>query len=346
MRRTGVISPDSQRKLKAKNWYFSQNAGDGSKIPSNFCGKLWVSSSPRIKASWPVGMKVVSRAITLTRSEKNSEKLCGFEIKGTVWIKGNLNCMLEKWASQWLSSRRSKSRRKSASEVSNIKNCCWYRSLAGDIGKVTVPETGISFWFAAQSRRWAGGNWFCSLTGSRFKSRWLMQDTLASVWQTAITGELQTSRYTKTFLLSMAELRIAGSFVKQWWSTAQPPHSCAGCFSLKVGTDCSNHAENVPRAHSWSRLNRLCSPDFYDCNVVFFSRSWCQNCWNSPDFGVVRFASIGCVNSTMCTISLVFVPFAALTLIREVVRLRFLRSAAGRTFTTTASLRGTALVIY
>ena len=47
----------------------------------------------------------------------------------------------------------------------------------------------------------------------------------------------------------MTELRIAGSLVRRWGSTAQPPPTCAGFFSLNVGTDGGNHAENVPRAH-------------------------------------------------------------------------------------------------
>ena len=54
------------KRTEAKNWYFLQNADDGSKIPSVFSGKPWVSSSPRIKASWRAGLKMVSRAIKLT----------------------------------------------------------------------------------------------------------------------------------------------------------------------------------------------------------------------------------------------------------------------------------------
>ena len=203
--------------------------------------------------------------------------------KGTVWEIGNLSCMLQKRVSQWLSSTKSKPRRQSASEDFNTKICCWYRLLASDIGKVTVRETGISAWFAAKSRQWAGWSWFWKLTGSRFKSRWLMPDTLAPVSQTVVTGELKTSRFTKALLLSVTELRIAGSVVRRWRSTAQPPRSCAGCFSLKVGIDCGGHAENVPRAHLWSRLYNLWSQDFYNDNVGILLRSWCQNCWNSPD---------------------------------------------------------------
>ena len=39
-----------------------------------------------------------------------------------------------------------------------------------------------------------------------------MQDTLAPVSQTAVTRELQTSRFLKTLLLSMTEMQIAGSW--------------------------------------------------------------------------------------------------------------------------------------
>ena len=156
MRRAGIISPDSQGELKAKNWCFSQNAGDGSKIPSDFSGKLWVSSSPRITASWPAGMNAVCRAFTLTCSREGSERAVREWNKGTVWKLRNLTCMLGKRASQWLSSRQPKPRRQSASEDFNTKNCCWYRLLVSDFGKATVPETGISAWFAAKSRRRAG----------------------------------------------------------------------------------------------------------------------------------------------------------------------------------------------
>ena len=176
MRRAGIMSPDSQRGLKANNRCFSQNAGDGSKIPSDFSWKLCVSSSPRITASWPAGMNVVSSAITLTCSWEaweGSKRAVRVWNKGTVWGLGNLSFMLEKRASQWLSSRKSRPRRQSAPEDFSTKNCCWYRLLGSDIGKVTVPETGISAWFAAKSGRRAGWSWFWKSRGSRFRSRWL-----------------------------------------------------------------------------------------------------------------------------------------------------------------------------
>ena len=65
-----------------------------------------------------------------------------------------------------------------------------------------------------------------------------------------------------------------------------------------------------------------------------------------PILGIVRLASIGGVTSAIGAISLVLVPIAALILIRMVVRLRLLLLTAGRTFTTAASLRGTASFIY
>ena len=242
------------KRTEANNWCFSQNADDGSKRPSDFSEKLWVSSSPRITASWPAGMNMVSRAIAVTCSGEGSQRALRQWTKGTVWELANLSCMLEKRASRWLSSRKSKPRRQSASDDFNTNNCCWYRLLASELGKVTVPETGISAWLAAKSCRWAGWSWFWKSTGNCFKNRWLMQDTLAPVSQTAVTGELQTSRFSKTLMLSMTELRIGGSMVRQCGSTAQPPRPCAGCFSLKFGTDCGSHAENVPRAHNWSKF--------------------------------------------------------------------------------------------
>ena len=144
MGRSGIISPDSQRELKANNYCFSQNAGDGSKRPSDFSGKLWVIISRRITASWPAGMNVVSPAITLTCSGEGSGRALRQWNKETVWEERNLSCVQGKRASQWLSSRKSKPRRQSASEDFNTKNCCMYRWLASDIGKVIVPGTGIS----------------------------------------------------------------------------------------------------------------------------------------------------------------------------------------------------------
>ena len=193
-------------------------------------------------------MKVASRAITLTCSVEGSEGASLLRNKGTVWELGNLSCMLEKKASQWLSSKRTEPRKQSASEDLTTKKCCWYRLLAGDIGKITVPETSISAWFADKSRRWAGWRWFWKLTGSRIESRWLMQDRLAPVSETAVSWELQTSRFTKTLFLSMTKIRTAGSLERHKGSTAQSPRSCAGCFSLKVGTDCSNPVKNLPRS--------------------------------------------------------------------------------------------------
>ena len=39
------------KRTEGQSWFFSQKMGDGSKIPSDFSGKLWVSSSSRITAS-------------------------------------------------------------------------------------------------------------------------------------------------------------------------------------------------------------------------------------------------------------------------------------------------------
>ena len=65
-----------------------------------------------------------------------------------------------------------------------------------------------------------------------------------------------------------------------------------------------------------------------------------------PILRIVRLASIAGVTAAIGAISLVVVPIAALILICMVVRLWLLRSAAGRTFATAASLRGTASFIY
>ena len=62
--------------------------------------------------------------------------------------------------------------------------------------------------------------------------------------------------------------------------------------------------------------------------------------------GIVRLASIGGVTPAIGAISLVWDPSAALILIRMVVRLRLLRSAAGSTLTTAALLRGTTSLTY
>ena len=159
MSRADIIFSDSQIELKANNWYFSQNVAFDSKLISDFPGRLRVSSSPRITASWPAGMNMVSRAITLTCSVKGSEGALRLWNKGTVWEIGNLSCIPEKRASQWLLSRKSKPRQ-SASEDFNTKNCCRYPLLAIDIGNDAMPETSFSAWIAAKSRRWAGWTGF------------------------------------------------------------------------------------------------------------------------------------------------------------------------------------------
>ena len=173
-----------------------------------------------------------------------------------------------------------------------------------------------------------------------------MQDTLVPVSHTALTGELQTAGFTKKLLLPMTELRNTGSLVRRWGSTAQPPRSCAGCFSLKVGIDYGNHAKNVPRGHIWSKFYNLWSHDFYDDNVDILIRSWCQNFWNSHDsWNRAIGLSWGCYLG-FGAISLVFVSIAALSLLRVVVGLLFLLLAAGRAFTFATSLLGTASFIY
>ena len=111
-----------------------------------------------------------------------------------------------------------------------------------------------------------------------------MQDTRAPVSQTAVTGQLQTSRFTKTVLLSTTELRFDGSLVRRRGSTAQPPRSCAVSFRVKVGTNCGSHTQNVPHAHIWSRFYNLWSHGFYDGNVGIRLRRKCQKCWTSHDF--------------------------------------------------------------
>ena len=131
-----------------------------------------------------------------------------------------------------------------------------------------------------------------------------MQDTLAPVSQTAVTGELQTSGSTKTLLPSMTELRIAGSLVRRWGSTAQPPRSCAGCFSLKVGTECGNHAENVPRATFEPGFTILGLMIFTMTMLAFFCRVHARNVETHPILGIVRVASIGGVTSAIGAIPL------------------------------------------
>ena len=80
--------------------------------------------------------------------------------------------------------------------------------------------------------------------------------------------------------------------------------------------------------------------------LAFFCGVGARNVETHPILGIVQLASIGGVTSAIDAISLVLVPSVALTLIRMNLRLQLLRSAAGRTFTTAASLRGTASFIY
>ena len=80
--------------------------------------------------------------------------------------------------------------------------------------------------------------------------------------------------------------------------------------------------------------------------LAFFCRVGATFVESHPILGSVRLASNGGVTSAVGAISLVLDPSAALVSILMVVRLRLLRSAAGRTFTTAASLRATASFIY
>ena len=80
--------------------------------------------------------------------------------------------------------------------------------------------------------------------------------------------------------------------------------------------------------------------------LAFFCRVGARIVETHPILGNVRMASIGGVTSAIGAISLVLTPSAALILLRMVVRLRLLRSAVGRTFTTAASLQGTPSFIY
>ena len=174
-----------------------------------------------------------------------------------------------------------------------------------------------------------------------------MQDTLPPVLQTSVTTELQNSRFTKTCLLSMTEIKIAGLSVRRLGCTAQSRRSCAGCFSLKIGTDCGIHTENVPVSHIWSRVYNLWSHDFYDGNVGILSRSWCQNRWNTPDSWNRAFGlDWGRYLVYWCVFFSVLLPVEALALVRVVRGLRRLRTASGSTFTTEASLWRTASFIY
>ena len=327
MRQAGVISPDSQRKLKDNNWCFSQNAGVGSKIPSDFSGKLWAGISPRITASWAAAMNVVSCAMILTCSVEGTKGAWRLWNKGIVWDIRNLSCMLKKRASQWLSSTKSKPRTQSAPEDLKTRKCCWHRLLASDIGRITVPEKGDSAKFAADSRQWAGWSWFWKVTRSSFKNHWLKQDTLAAVSQTAVIEELQTSTFTEALLLSLTELRVAGPLVRQKGSTAQPRRPCVSCFSLNAGTDCGFYAQNVPCTHIWCRLYNLWSQDFWMATLALFRGVDARTIETHPILGFVRLTAIGGVTSAFFAIFLVSVPMAALALNRVVVGLRLLQSS-------------------
>ena len=80
--------------------------------------------------------------------------------------------------------------------------------------------------------------------------------------------------------------------------------------------------------------------------LAFFSAVGARIVETHSILGIVRMASFGGVTSAFGAISFVLVPSVALILIRMVVRLRLLRSAAGRTFITAASLSGTASFNY
>ena len=69
--------------------------------------------------------------------------------------------------------------------------------------------------------------------------------------------------------------------------------------------------------------------------LAFFCRVAARIVETHPILGIMRLASIGGVTSAIGAISLVWVPSAALILIRMIVRLRLLPSTAGRTFRTT-----------
>ena len=78
--------------------------------------------------------------------------------------------------------------------------------------------------------------------------------------------------------------------------------------------------------------------------LAFFGGVGARVVETHPLLGIVRLASTRCVTSAIGAISLILVPSTALILIR--VRLALLRSAAGRTFTTAASLWRIVSVIY
>ena len=108
-----------------------------------------------------------------------------------------------------------------------------------------------------------------------------MQGTLVPVLQIVVSGEQQTSRFTKTTSFYMTELRIAGSLMGRLGSTTQSPHSCAGCSSFKVGTDCGYHNESVSCSPFWSRPYKFWCHVFYDSSVGINWRKYGQSCWNS-----------------------------------------------------------------
>ena len=136
-----------------------------------------------------------------------------------------------------------------------------------------------------------------------------MHENLAPVSQTAATRELQTSGFTKTLLLSMTDFRMAGWLVRRLGSTALPPRSCTGYYSSKIQIGCDNHIETVRCAHIGCSLYNISSHDFYNGNVGIISRSWCQSCWHSLDFWIMRLASIGGVTWSTDAILLFFLQF-------------------------------------
>ena len=138
-----------------------------------------------------------------------------------------------------------------------------------------------------------GWSLFRKLTEGRFKNCWLMQDTLAAVLQTAVIGNHQTSRFTKTFSRSLTALRIRGSSVGRLRSTSQPPRSCACCFSLKVTIGCSNHAEEIPGAYIWIMVYSVWSHFFKMATLAIFRGVAARVAETRTSLWIVRLASTG-----------------------------------------------------
>ena len=117
-------------------------------------------------------------------------------------------------------------------------------------------------------------------------------------------------------------------------------------FSSKIGTDCGKHAENAhaPTFEAGFTIFGLMISTIK--TLAFFCRVDSRILETHPTSGTVRVASIGSVTSAIGAISLVLFPIVELILIHMIVRLQLLRSAAGRTFITSASLRGTVSIIY